>query len=96
MPRPQTARIIGNTPHENIKEGLKLIRNGESIRMASKRANVPFATLKRYYWKTKDSASLEELLPSQLQPNYSVNRVFTAERLSLKTILRNVLFYFMG
>lgn len=86
MPRPQTARKIGNTPHENIREGLKLIRNGESMRKASKRANVPFATLKRYFWKTKDSPSLEELLPSQLQPNYSVNRIFTAEQ---ETVLKN-------
>ncbi|KOB70576.1 Uncharacterized protein OBRU01_15063 [Operophtera brumata] len=85
MPQPQTARKIGKTTHENIKEGLKLIRNGESMRKASKR-RVPFATLKRHYWKTKDSPSLEELLPSQLQPNYSVNRIFTAEH---ETFLEN-------
>lgn len=75
MPRPTPReRKIGNAPHDKIKEGLLLIRNGESIRQASKKVNVAFATLKIYYWKTKDCETLDG---QQLVPNYTINQIFT-------------------
>lgn len=87
MPRvPTGTRNLGNTPAEKIKEGIRLIINGESMRKAAKRTGVPFATLKRYFWKTKSNPSVEELLPSQLQPNYGVNKIFTPEQ---ETALEN-------
>ncbi|KOB63449.1 Uncharacterized protein OBRU01_24838 [Operophtera brumata] len=87
MPRvPSGTRKIGNTPAENIKEGIQLIRNGESMREAAKRTGVPLATLRRYFWKTISNPSVEELLPSQLQPNYGVNKIFTPEQ---ETTLEN-------
>ncbi|KAK9694564.1 CENP-B N-terminal DNA-binding domain [Popillia japonica] len=78
MPRrPSNQRKIGYNSEDSIKNGVVLIRNGMSMRQASKTVGVPFATLKRYYWKTKNTPSLEGL---RLQPNYSVNKMFTTEQ----------------
>lgn len=46
-----------------------------SIRQAATNVPIPYATLNRYYWKTKNDASLEE---QRLQPNYSVKKFFMA------------------
>lgn len=93
----KTERKIGNIPHEKIKEGLQFIRAGESIRKASRRVNVPFATLKRYYWKTKNCESLDELLPSEFEPNYSVNKIFSdSQEIELKNYFSHCALLFYG
>lgn len=97
MPRPQKERKIGNVPAGRIREGLLLIRNGESIRKASKNVGVSFATLKRYHHKFKDAPSLEDLTSSQLEPNYSVNTIFTAEQeITLKKYITHCALLFYG
>lgn len=73
MPR----RKIGNCSKESVKNGLLLIRNGKTIREASKESGVPFTTLRRYYHNTKHAISLDD---QRLEPNYSVNKIFTIEQ----------------
>ncbi|CAG9584656.1 unnamed protein product [Danaus chrysippus] len=82
---------------KKIKEGLQFIRTGESIRKASTRVNVPFATLKRYYWKANNCELLDELLPSELEPNYPVNKIFTdSQEIALKNYYSHCALLFYG
>lgn len=96
MPRRKsdTGRKIGNNSEADIRRGITLIRNGMSIRAAAKDVQVPYATLKRYYWNIKNAASLEG---QRLQPNYSVNKVFTeTQENELKEYIKYCALLFYG
>lgn len=95
MPRRQShVRKIGNNSEDSIRKGLTLIRNGMSIRQASKTIGVPFSTLKRYYSNTKNAASLEG---QRLQPNYAVNKIFSTEQeCLLKNYVKHCALLFYG
>lgn len=62
---------------ENVKNGLWLIRNEMSIRAASKESRVPLTTFKSCSDNTTHVRSLDD---QRLEPNYSVNKIFTAEQ----------------
>lgn len=95
MPRRKSAvRKIGNHTAEEIRNGLNMIRGGMSIRQASEKSGVPFATLKRYHWKTHTYESLDN---QRLEPNYSVNQIFTTEQeISLKEYFTHCALLFYG
>lgn len=96
MPRRKcdTGRKIGNNSEDDIRRGITLIRNGTSIRQASKDVKVSFATLMRYFWKTKNAASL---VGQRLQPNYAVNKVFTEiQERELKDYINHCALLFYG
>lgn len=76
MPRPVKPRKIGNHTAEDMKEALKNIKNGMSVRKSSQITGIPFTTLRRYYLKTRN-LNLDE---TRLTPNYTINKVFTAEQ----------------
>lgn len=78
MARPKSAtRKIGNHTKDQMKEALKEIQKGKSIRKVAEEVKIPFTTLRRYYSKLKAGANLNEM---SLVPNYNVNQVFSVEQ----------------
>lgn len=69
------ARKIGATSQVEMKKAVDLhIKNGVSIRKASRDCKIPYPTLRRYVKKyLQDSSAV-------LEPNYAVNKVFTSEQ----------------
>nr|XP_023024975.1 uncharacterized protein LOC111513047 [Leptinotarsa decemlineata] len=77
MPRAEKPRTRGNHTAVCMREAIMKIRNGESIRKVSKVSEIPFTTLRRYYFEYKQKGSIDEM---RLVPNYEVNRVFSVEQ----------------
>lgn len=87
MPRPKkTDKIIGKTSAETMRNALRDIENGGlSVKAAAVRYEIPRTTLRRYVAKIKDrrdeidwNSPVLEGTP-RLEPNYTVNRIFSVE-----------------
>lgn len=77
MPRNRSRKTnIGLHTKEQMQHALELINNeNRSIRSAAELTGIPFATLRRYYHKQKDSDGSA----IRLTPNYEVRRIFSVE-----------------
>lgn len=94
MARRKLPRKIGAHTEENMRAAVKLITSGEKIRKAAKLKELPYATLRRYYLKTKNA---REGLNVRLVPNYNVNQIFNSEQEeALKKYLKNCAYLFYG
>ncbi|KAG5892697.1 hypothetical protein JTB14_011157 [Gonioctena quinquepunctata] len=79
---------------ENMRAAVELITSGEKIRKAAKLKELSYATLKRYYLKTKNA---REGLNVRLVPNYNVNQIFNSEQEeALKKYLKNCAYLLYG
>nr|CAI5826561.1 unnamed protein product [Callosobruchus analis] len=84
MPRPERPRTRGNTTAASMKAALLRIQMGDSLRNVSGTTGIPFTTLIRSYFKSKQKAQLT-----------SVNRVFSLQETVLSDYFRYcaLLFY---
>ena len=77
MARPKTlTRKIGKHTEAQMKEELKRLKSGESIRQVASNIGIPFTTLRRYSLKLINR-TVENI---NLVPNYEVNKVFSQEQ----------------
>lgn len=77
MPRNRVEeRKVGAHTHEQMREALQAIKDGESIRQAAADHNIPFTTLQTYQAKEKNAQN--QL--TRLAPNYA----------AIKTILHKM------
>lgn len=73
MPRNRVEeRKVGAHTHEQMREALQAIKDGESIRQAAADHNIPFTTLQTYQAKEKNAQN--QL--TRLAPNYAVKQIF--------------------
>ncbi|KAG5893535.1 hypothetical protein JTB14_006069 [Gonioctena quinquepunctata] len=94
MARRKLPRKIGAHTEEIMRAAVELITSGEKIRKAAKLKELPYATLIRYYLKTKNA---REDLNVRLVPNYNVNQIFNSEQEeALKKYLKNCAYLFYG
>lgn len=93
MARATKPRKIGNHTADDMKNALTNIKNGMSVRKASKTSGISFSTLRRYYLKTKN-VNVDE---ARLTPNYSVNKIFTTDQENmLKEYFKHCALLFYG
>ncbi|KAK9879928.1 hypothetical protein WA026_008435 [Henosepilachna vigintioctopunctata] len=76
MGRPAKPRTIGKHTADDMKAALENIKNGMSVRKASKLSVIPFTTLRRYFHKIKNM-NIDQATST---PNYSINKVFNEEQ----------------
>ena len=73
--------------HDVMKEAVRLVRNGTSLRKVAKDKCVSKSALQRYVTKAKNTP-LEDMDKISFQANYSVNKIFRDyEEMSLKTYI---------